>query len=253
MELPFNKSYLYSPSPNSHKYIDKIKKIAKKEDAIFFKYEPIVIKHKTWKMEHLKTKGLKEAPKTLQPQKTIILDLQKSEEVLLEEMHKKTRYNIRLADRRGVEVKRSNKIEKFIALLKDTSDRDKFSPHPDNYYKKLFKLKNTKLFYASREKEDWHAAALVIFENNRATYLHGASNYKYRKHMGPHRLHWEIMKYAKGKNYKEYDLWGVDKNKWPGITRFKNGFGGEKIEYIGSYDMPLQRLWYAGYKVKNKL
>ncbi|MDX1535684.1 MAG: peptidoglycan bridge formation glycyltransferase FemA/FemB family protein [Candidatus Spechtbacterales bacterium] len=253
MDLPLNKSYLYSPSPNSYKHIENIKEIARKENAIYFKYEPMLKKRRAkGRISELLKLGFKEAPKALQPQKTIILDLQKSKDTLLKEMHSKTRYNVRLAKRRGVFVKESSDIEKFITLLKETSNRDDFRLHPEEYYRKLFKMSEVKLFYASRKDEPWHVAALIIFDNNRITYLHGASNYKYRKHMAPHRLHWEIMQYAKNKNYKEYDLWGVDKKKWPGVTRFKKGFGGKRVEYIGSYDRPLQRLWYMVYKIKNK-
>lgn len=251
LDLLFNKSYLYSPSPDSYKYLDKIKKIAQKEDAIFFKYEPLLKEDKAGGVEHFQTLGFKKAAKELQPQKTIVIDLNKNEEVLLGEMHKKTRYNIRLSEKRGVEVKEADNIEKFWKMLQRTAQRDGFHTHEKEYYKKLFKLDNVKLFCAYKGK-NWHAAALVIFDNKRATYLHGASEHKYRKHMGAQLLHWRIMQYAKEKHFRGYDLWGIDQDQWSGITRFKRGFGGDEIEYIGSYDLRFQKMWYALYSFKNK-
>ena len=71
--------------------------------------------------------------------------------------------------------------------------------------------------------------------------------------MAPYLLQWESMQEAKRRGAKEYDLWGVDAKKWPGLTRFKRGFGGEKISYIGSYDYIYNRFLYAGYMLKQKL
>ena len=254
MEISFGKNYLYSPSPHSIKYLDEIKKIAKQENAVFFKYEPLIIEHRTWNMEQLKSQGFREAVKELQPQRTIVLDLEKSEADLLGDMHQKTRYNIRLAQKRGIKVRASeNKekdFEKFWNLLQETSKRDKFHTHAKDYYKKLLKLDIIKLYFGYKGSK-LHVAAIVIFHDRRATYLHGASDYKYRRDMAPHALHWSIIKKAKQESMLEYDFWGIDEKRWPGVTRFKRGFGGKELKYVGSYDYIFKKYWYWAYKIKN--
>jgi len=113
-------------------------------------------------------------------------------------------------------------------------------------------MPNVKLFAAEYQNKII-AANIVIFHGERATYLHGASDYEYRNFMAPYLLHWEVIKYARDHGFTEYDLWGIDEKKWPGVTRFKRGFGGKEINYIGSYDYVFQPFWYAMYKVRQSL
>ncbi|MEX0869817.1 MAG: peptidoglycan bridge formation glycyltransferase FemA/FemB family protein [Candidatus Spechtbacterales bacterium] len=261
MELPLGKSYLYSPSPDALENLEEIKKIAKKEGAVFFKWEPMVPKNDTNPRidtnatNKLQKLGLQKAVKTLQPQRTVIIDIKKDENQILAQMHQKHRYNIRLAQRKGVEVKisddKSTDLEKFWELMQKTTERDGFSAHCKDYYEKLLDIEGIELFFAYKDGKPT-ASAIIIFYENRATYLHGASDHELRKFMAPHLMHWEIIKHAKERDIEEYDLWGIDEKKWPGVTRFKRGFGGKEIEYIGSYDVPLQKLWYFVYKLKNK-
>ena len=71
--------------------------------------------------------------------------------------------------------------------------------------------------------------------------------------MATYILHWEIIKYAKENGFNEYDFWGIDEKKWPGVTRFKKGFGGREVEYAGSYDYVFQPFWYKLYNLYRKL
>ena len=71
--------------------------------------------------------------------------------------------------------------------------------------------------------------------------------------MAPYSLHWENIKYLKQNGLKYYDLWGADARKWPGVTRFKLGWGGDVKEYPGSFDIPVSKFWYFIYKLKQKL
>lgn len=249
LTLPFGKCFLYSSSPNSLNFLDKIKKIGNMENAIFFKYEPMIMKHETWNVKHLQKAGFKLSNKPAQPQRTQVVDLTKSEEELLKAMHQKTRYNIKIAARNGVEVKISDNVSNFWEILQKTAERDKFYTHTKEYYDKLLKLENVKLFSAQLKDRQIAFATAIFFENT-VTYLHGASDDEYKKYMAPHLLHWEIMKYAKEKGFLKYDFWGIDEKKWPGVTRFKKSFGGKTVEYVGSCDYPLQRAWYAIYKSK---
>lgn len=257
--LPFGKSYLYCPrgpiasQENFNEEIfEEILKIAKKEKSIFFRLEPLTNYESRIKNQELKK------TRAVQPQQTSILNLAKSEEELLAKMHPKTRYNIKVASRYEVVVRKlsitEENFEIFWKLLDETSKRDKFSAHPKNYYKKMFDV------FGNSEKEDARvallvasyknkplAAELVMFFGETATYLHGASSEEDREVMAPYAMHWEIIQEAKKMGYKYYDLWGIDEKKWPGVTRFKRGFGGEEISYPGAFDLPVQKTWYKIY------
>lgn len=252
MDLPFGKNYLYSPSTRAIEYLNEIKKIGRGEGSIFFKYEPLIIEHTTWNTEHLKSLGLQKAVKPLQPQRTIILDLTKDYDELLKQMHQKTRYNIKLAQRHKVDVRESKDIEIFWGLMQKTRERDKFSLHSKEYYQKLLELEGVRLFIAYY-KEQPAASAIVIFHRERATYLHGASDYSLRKYMAPYALHQEIILVAQCEDMEKYDFWGINEKKWPGVTRFKRGFGGKEVGYIGSYDLVFRPVWYKLYDWKNRI
>lgn len=251
--------YFYFYSPRGPRGEDKAIKFLltelkkKKTKAVFFRIEPEKIS------EEIKSLNLKKSL-DLQPKKTLFLDLNLETEKLLENMHQKTRYNIRLAEKKGVEVKEAksgenseNNFKEFWRLMTLTSTRDAFRLHDTAHYKNLLKSeKNIKLFFAVYEGKTI-ATALVCFYNRRATYMHGASDSKARNLMAPYLLQWEIIKIARREGYKYYDFYGIDENKWPGVTRFKLGFGGFIKEYPGTYDYVLRPLVYSLYEILRKL
>jgi lipid II:glycine glycyltransferase (peptidoglycan interpeptide bridge formation enzyme) len=240
--------------------------LARKRNAVFLKFEPMA-EDKVLAQELLKA-GFVKSKKEIQPQRTIVLDLTQSEEELLNKMHRKMRYNIRLAGKKDLRFKiydfppeadpplaeRAEKKvpEDFWKLLQKTSKRDNFYTHSKEYYKRLLDLLLVKLF-AIEYQSKIIAANIILFHEARATYLHGASDYEYRNLMAPYLLHWETIKYAKENGFSEYDLWGIDEKKWPGVTRFKRGFGGKEIEYTGSYDYIFDSWWYMLYKIQSFL
>ena len=269
MPLGFGKSYLYAGGINFQfsifnfqNFIKEISRLAKQENAIFFKLEPMLAPRSLGEVgsdypnlaNELLGAGFKKSKKEVQPQRTIILDITESEEQILAGMHSKTRYNIGLAGRHGVKFSIFNFqfSNTFWELLQKTAERDEFNTHSRDYYKRLLDMPNVKLFAAEYQNKII-AANIVIFHGERATYLHGASDYEYRNFMAPYLLHWEVIKYARDHGFTEYDLWGIDEKKWPGVTRFKRGFGGKEINYIGSYDYVFQPFWYAMYKVRQSL
>ena len=240
--LPFGKSYLYSPRCRGD-FLKKIKEIAKKENAIFFKIEPL---------DFARGKPFKKST-NIQPRKTLILDITKSEEELLKQTHHKTRYNIRLAEKKGVLVKKDkNKFADFWKLIQQTTKRDGFWPHPKEYYKKMIEISGVELFLAIY-KDEVIAANIVVFYKKTAIYLHGASDYKYRNLMAPHLLQWQQILEAKKQGCTEYDFWGINEKKWPGVTRFKKGFNGKEVIYPGAYDLIFQPMWYRVYKIARKI
>lgn len=286
--LPFGKSYLYIPhgpiyrlgiiekieemykkenvSPKEvffdkkadyfDEFLAELKKICKEEDAIFLKMEP-VLKSELHKKCLLKTELIL-SDKEIQPSHTIILDLEKNEEELMTEMKPKTRYNIRVAQKHGVEILKSDKSEyfdKFLELMYETAGRDKFHLHGKENYKKIFESRSDDFrndLYVALLNGEVLAGAIINFFNDKAIYLHGASSSKNRNVMAPYLLHWEILKDAKNRGFKKYDLWGISE-KWPGVTRFKQGFGGKEIRYLGAFDLVVDRLWYLIYSISRRL
>lgn len=226
--------------------IKKIQEVAKKEGAFFLKIEPTSPLAK----EPLGVNSLKR----IQPKKTLILNLKRSEDEIFRNFHQKTRYNIRLAQRKGVKILffeleniKDTHINILYKLIQKTAKRDKFSPYKKEYYRKMLKIIPSLLFLA-KFKEKTIAANVLVFFGKRATYLHGGTNYKYRKLMAPHLLQWAQIKEAKNRGLEEYDFWGIDEEKWPGLTRFKKSFGGEEFEYPTGRDFIFKSFWYKVYK-----
>jgi lipid II:glycine glycyltransferase (peptidoglycan interpeptide bridge formation enzyme) len=243
-------------------FLRKIKVLGRQNKAIFVKMEPfsdIVI-------ELLYRRGFRKSPRQVQPQKTVIIDLGKKEGELLSEMHSKTRYNIGLAEKKDIVVEESGDIDMFWELLKKTSEKDGFSTHPKEYYAKLLdyfkkdKEIKVKLYFAMLKAENGKtlnvykhlAGALVLYYGNTAYYLHGAMDRQYSKMMAPYLLHWKIMQMAKKEGYENYDFWGINAKKWPGVTRFKLGWGGRTVEHPGSFDMSVSWFWFLFYRLCKK-
>lgn len=226
--------------------IKKAQEVAKKEGAIFLKIEPTspLAKEPT---------GVRSS-KRIQPQKTLILNLKKTEDEIFKIFHPKTRYNIRLAQRKGVKILffeskdiKDAHINIFYKLIQKTAKRDRFSPYKKEYYKTMLKIVPSLLFSA-KFKEKTIAVNILVFFGKRATYLHGGANYKYRKVMAPHLLQWDQIKEAKKRGFEEYDFWGIDEEKWPGLTRFKKSFNGEEFKYPEGRDFIFKNFWYKVYK-----
>jgi len=252
-DLPLKKNYLYCPrgpiGPIGF-FLEEIKKIAKEEKSIFLKIEPNLGFDRDYQ-------GLKKSSKEIQPSKTIILDILKSEEELLSQMHSKTRYNIRLAQKKGIAIEESSQgMNDFLKLLKKTAQRDKFYLHPNNYYLKMMEVLGkegiVKLFLAKHQGKII-AANLICFFNQTATYLHGASDYGCRQLMAPYLLKWQEILKAKELGLKYYDFNGINEKKWPGVTRFKKGFGGKEIDYPGAFDIVYSLFWYKAYNLARKI
>ncbi|OGZ34810.1 MAG: hypothetical protein A2V60_00660 [Candidatus Portnoybacteria bacterium RIFCSPHIGHO2_01_FULL_39_19] len=247
--LPFGKSYLYSPRCESKflskTFLNKVREIAKQENSIFFKAEP----QDNINLEKL---GFRKSH-NIQPTKTIILDITKPEQELLNQMHHKTRYNIGLAEKKGIKIKKDKKLfGEFWRLMEETTKRDKFRPHLKEYYQKMLEIPRVELFLAELNGKII-AANVVVFYEKTAIYLHGASDYEHRNLMAPFLLQWEQIKEAKKRGCTEYDFWGIDEQKWPGVTRFKRGFSSKEVIYPGAYDLVFQSIWYSIYKIARKI
>lgn len=257
-DLPGGSNHLYVPRPSelSDEFLYKAGEIAARAKSIFLKIDLQT------KSEIRNLKFEIRAGDPIQPRRTLIIDLTKPEDKLLGEMHPKTRYNIRLAERYGVRVFKCDRehvrgfVDTFLDLLVSTSKRDGFSLHPRPYYQKLIDLRGSQfandLFFAEYRGEVL-AAALVNYYQQQVTYLHGASSSVRRNVMAPHLLHWRIMQDAKKSGFFSYDFWGIDEKRWPGVSRFKLGFGGSIVEYPESVDIVFRPMWYRIYKTARKV
>lgn len=247
MILPLGKSYLYIPRINielNQGVIAELKTLAISEGCIFIKIEPV--RQNLDKLGFVKVKNI-------QPNKTLLLDLSKNEEQLLNEMHQKWRYNIRLAAKKGVILKLCQEEEfvKFYDLIVDTFRRKQKKLFNRTYYNKLYQDHLTKVYFAEHEGKIL-CANMIVFYGDTVTYLYGGSAPDDKNLMAPHLLQWEIIKIAKGLGYKYYDFWGIDEVRWPGVTRFKKGFGGFEVDYAGSWDLPINKIWFFFYKILKK-
>lgn len=248
--LPYGFKYLYGPRvsiTNADQFLHQMKAYARPYGPIFLRLEPEVDLRFT--NQDLRI----ERGANLQPQRTVMLDLKKSNEELLASMHPKTRYNIKVAERHGIRVETRagmDALDDFYGRLEETAARDGFRLHPKSHYAHLLASNSHQfencLFFAYYQGE-LAAVALLNFYGEVATYLHGASTYSLRSFMAPYMIHWEMIKEARRRGVGTYDFWGIDEDKWPGVTRFKRGWGGEEVSYPEAFQIIFRPASYRLY------
>ena len=254
-QLGAGKQYLYAPRVDIKKVskeelsflLNGVKEKSTENKVLFLRLEPR-------SDFEINNKFIIKKTIDVQPRKTIILDIKKSEEELLSNMRQKTRYNIRLAEKKGVVIREltADEFDKFWDLINTTKERDDFRIHGKEYYQKMFSVKFIK-FLAAEYQGCIIAANIVSFFGDMATYVHGASANRHRNVMAPHLLQWTTIKMAKSGGYDYYDFFGIDQEKWPGVTRFKKGFSGEEVNYPGTFDLVIKPYWYTIYQLARKI
>jgi len=210
-------------------------------------------------------KRCEKAPRDTFAKYNIIMDIAKSEDEILENMHKKCRYNIRYAQKNEVLVKRGETREDFdifYTLLAETALREKYYIHPKQYYQKLWELMHPKeichLLIATKDSEALSAWMLFTYENT-LYYPYGGSSEKHRNLFGSNLIGWEAIKLGKSYNCTGFDMWGACKDMadtsdpWWGFSNFKLKFGGKHVAYIDSYDFVINRSMYKLFSVANKV
>lgn len=235
--------------------------------ALFVKVEPLIQKQNESVFLDLVHSFEVRPARFVQPKDSWCVDLHKSEEALMSSMHQKWRYNIRLAERKGVVVRSTTDVgdfEEFWKIMSATSTRDQFSAHSHSYYREMFRSLIPSDFmklYTAERNGTVLAMNLVVFYGDTVTYVHGASSDEDRNVMAPHLLQWRQILDAKKWGAKYYDFWGIApeegdkkiKREWSGITRFKKGFGGHPVSYVGAFDLVLSKSWYTVYKLAHKV
>jgi peptidoglycan pentaglycine glycine transferase (the first glycine) len=259
--------------------LDDLQSFAKKQGAIFLKIDPDVVLGRGVPQgeeeviensgqaarSDLRRGGWVESSDQIQFRNTVILDLSASEEDILMRMKQKTRYNIRLAQKKGVAV-RVGKWEDLGMLYRmyaETSVRDGFVIRDEEYYMTVWKLfmqersstfdlrPSTIPLIAEVDGEPVAAIFLFMFAG-RAYYVYGMSRSVHREKMPTYILQWEAMKFAKARGCLTYDLWGApdvfdESDSLWGVYRFKEGLGGEVARTLGAYDFAPNIFWYKMY------
>ena len=189
--------------------------------------------------------------KSRQPGTTLILNLEPDEARIFEAMHSKTRYSIKIAQRKNLRLAELDKALDFYKVLETTSRRQGFRIYSEAYFNLLknnLDSENAKFFGVYSGNEIVSSGLFYVFGDT-ATYLHGGSAGDQPELMASYFLQWEVIKYFKKRGVKRYDFWGIDPKRWPGVTRFKTRFGGEAKTYPGAYVKILKPFWFKVYQV----
>jgi len=274
-KLPVVGKYFYVPRgltfKNENTKIEKIEELialAKKNKAGWIRVDLAKKNDFEFFKKNIKNEIVK-APHDMQPRQIFKIDILKSEEDLLSEMKPKTRYNIRLAIKKGVQINKYSSVDDgfnevmtiFLNILKDTNKRKGIKSHKDEYYEKMLEsISSDKIkLYVAEYKNEIIAVNIIIFYKNTATYLHGATSNNYRNVMAPFLLQWQAILDAKEGGYTVYDFGGVktgEKNSsWEGITRFKLSFSKNMgtFDFLGSYDIIMNPFQYAIYQILQRI
>ena len=261
----------YTDAPLVERVLGELEAIAKRERAIFIKIDPDVPHPPAPSpetelhvsgvgvMAQLARRDWQFSSEQIQFRNTVLLDVTPSEDELLAAMHHKTRYNIRLAGKKGVSVRAGGveDIETLYAMYAETARRDGFIIRPLEYYRDVWSsfveagLAQPLIAEVMGEA----VAGLVLFRfGERAWYLYGMSRDLHRDKMPNHLLQWEAIRWAKSHGCAVYDFWGAtdelnESDPMWGVYRFKEGFGGKFTAHIGAWDFPASIFWYWAYTV----
>lgn len=267
----FTIGYLPKGELPNKKLLTELTQIGKENNCIFIQLEPnVTTKQEKNGKQKMKDLGLQSAAHPLFTKYTFVLDLTKSEEELLKDMHPKARYNIKVAKKHGVIVKENNAkqaFEEYWKLMKETTTRQKFYAHTKQYHELQWQTffhdndvnkLTSHLFTAEYENKILTTLLFFIFHDT-LYYPYGASSNEHRNVMHSNLAMWEGILFGKKLGLKKFDMWGAlgeepDKNDpWFGFHDFKRKFGPEHVEFIGSYDLMINPVLYQAYKLADKL
>ena len=284
-KLPFGLCWLYCPrgplmdyntASEIESFYKYVKALAKKEKAVFLRIDPgysdtetqtiVPSLKKAALKQHL---TLKRAHSHYQPENTLIIDLNQSEENILNQMKPKGRYNIKVAQKNGVKIEKytadntnelPSAVKEFHQLLITTTERDGFGGHDSNYYLEMLKnlgARNATLYLADYQGKKI-AGLLATHFNNTAIYYFGASSNENRNVMAPYLLQWQAITDAKKTGYHFYDFLGIapegaKNHPWAGVTEFKLKFGGARLDYLKAQELVFKPFWYSTILMRKKI
>ncbi len=265
---------LRGPMPNAP-ILESLRRLAVEKNAIFIKIEPdvggvITGDHPPSGHEQIANFLLAHGCQSGKPffaSHSFWIDLSQTEEQLLASMKEKTRYNIKLSTKYKVIITENNSDQAFSAYLDlmftHTTQRHNFRSHDENYHRQMWQIlarsddPRAHLLTATYQNEI--LAAWILFKfHDTLYYPYGASSQSHKEVMASSGIMWESILFGKKIGCKKFDLWGAaapdysPQDPWAGFTKFKEGFGGNWISYVGSFDMVTDFKWYKIYKLAEK-
>jgi lipid II:glycine glycyltransferase (peptidoglycan interpeptide bridge formation enzyme) len=257
-KMPYGMKYVFSPKSPVGYDKDVLRLISgylKEKKAAFWRMEP-----------DRAVEGIRlEKTIDLNPAVTLILDLTQNEDAILAQMKKNTRYSVRTAQTKELEISLEKDLESFWELLEKTASRDGFKTHSKKHYRAILE---SEISYQITAKKDGKPVASAIFVGfgDTMTYLFAASDHEKRDLLAPYLIQWEAIKLAKKLGFKKYDFFGIapgdlkdgnynwdEKHHYSGITRFKIGFGGEIVQTPGTFDLVFNPIKYQAYGLARKI
>ncbi len=256
--------------------VDILRSVGRRSGATLVRWD-VPWERDSFSEETARSLGLLPSPMRIQPPDTVIVPLTPDTDGLLGQMKQKTRYNIRLAGRKGVEVTAisgedlttdsASELERWYALYRETAARDGITIHPCSYYARVFSVAMEIIaagieapslwLYIARHDGDLLGGIITASWRGTTTYLYGASSNVKRNLMGAYALQCEAMKRAAAAGDHSYDLFGIPPTDDPdhpmhGLYRFKTGFGGRIVHRAGAWDIPLHRIGAGAYRWAEK-
>ena len=239
----------------------EIRQLAKQRGAIFLKVDPDIPSTAGTLREYLLRRGFRSAESKkgfegVQPKYVFRLDISPDEDTLLAQMHQKTRYNVRLAQKKGVVIRRGtrNDLPEFYRVLKETTERDKFLVRAYSYFEDMYDTlvpAGLAELFIGEYQGQIVAGTLAFVIGQKAWYIYGASSNAHRNVMPNYLIQWEMIRWAKAQGCTIYDFRGVPgpsqlSEDYPlyGLYRFKKGFNGDYTEFIGEWDLVYRPVLY---------
>lgn len=251
LEIPGGPLLDWNDQALAHRLFALIEKYAKAKKCVFVRVRPQLKSTEIQKLNHLK---LKKAPMHLHAEHTVMIDLTHSEEDLLKNLRRQTRYEVRRAEKLGITVERGSdkkRFEEFQSVQAATALRQHFVP-PD-----LETLlaeheafgKNAQIYIARTAEGEPIAYGLILIGGREAAYFEAASTELNYKLPGAYALQWQVIRDLKQQGIERYNLWGIappgqKKHRYAGVTTFKTGFGGEVVEFVPAQDLIISRSRY---------
>jgi len=271
---PWTIGYLPKGEIPTKEVLEELTIIGKKNNCIFIQLEPNIqvqgARDKVQALVQCSKFKVQSSTHPLFTKYTFILDLTKSEEDLLKNMHPKTRYNIKIAKKHNVEVKEDNSqkaFERYWELTQNTTKRQKFYAHTKKYHTLQWETLSHKitdnnltshLFTAVYQGKILTTMLFFVFHDT-LYYPYGASSNESRNVMHSTLTMWEAILWGKKHGFKAIDMWGAlgpnpnINDPWIGFHTFKERFNPKHVEHIGSYDLIINPLLYQLYKAADKL
>jgi peptidoglycan pentaglycine glycine transferase (the first glycine) len=241
------------------------RQLARQRRALALKVDPALPQPDEAAVQTLRSHGFRPAPNMtqfggVQPRYVMKVDLTPDPDGLLASFHPKWRYNLRLAERKGVVIRPGTRedLPAFYEVLQETCRRDGFSVRALSYYEDLWNLliaPGLGALFLGSVGDEIICGAITLVLGGQAWYVYGASSNHLRNTMPNHLLQWEMMQWSRARGCTVYDMRGVARETGDdgeagglhGLNRFKRGFGAQYVEYIGEFDLVTAPLWYAAY------